>query len=786
MPKGAKRRRLASRAVTHDEVAGYSETAVLFKSNLFKLQTAELLKEVSPFGDTPLTRLEGALRELRKELSSLPSAELAWERSGGHDTVVCSHPHLEHLSLHRESVRLAWAAPTKVELAGSYLLRTCAAPTLNVDVTIELPAGLFFEKDYLDARYVDKRLLYLTHLAHVLGARALGGGQDAGSTPKAKAKAKAKGSQPASVISAAKPPAFVALPHMQSTRWPALEIHLRDPAADSGDGGESGGAAEIGGWVVRLLPCLSADVFPPGKLRSPRCNLRTLGTRPSPTHNNLMRLESSYARTLVLLHSAYARDSSGSLREATILLKVWLRQRFEGQSNSPTGFQLSLLLLHLLATRKISLQMSSYHMLRVTLNYLRATDLPKTPIVLPYHETSARPTTKHKESDEDSEDDDEEEGETEGNGSDAAAARAAAAEEAVAAYRGYFPWVLTDASGTVNYGCGVSLGALRELSRLAAATLAAVDSHALSDSVSFSALFTERRPMCTKYDLVLHLTMPPADSPPPPGAGALPLPHISPEDPSDGADALAAASSTTGVDASELTCTGVAAVEGLIALGMGERVEMCRAWRPPLARWEPIGADENGAGRPMLVGMWLDAGKALQVVDRGPSPSNAAESKAWKALWGDHSETRRFKDGSIIHAVVWDVPNAVRHTSVLLAARALLGRHIGIAPSNVRASIGGCDDTLAGPTSEMGVSHTSSSMICRAFEKLSSTIRNLVRARCLPTLPAYSALRPCRLFQCTSRAPRSNLARVNSGGHIHLARLTFAALRYNRIVGYAT
>ena len=78
--------------------------------------------------------------------------------------------------------------------------------------------------------------------------------------------------------------------------------------------------------------------------------------------------------------------------------------------------------------------------------------------------------------------------------------------------------------------------------------------------------------------------------------------------------------------------------------------------------------------------MWLDAGKALQVVDRGPSPSNAAESKAWKALWGDHSETRRFKDGSIIHAVVWDVPNALRHTSVLLAARALLGRHIGIAP----------------------------------------------------------------------------------------------------------
>ena len=42
---------------------------------------------------------------------------------------------------------------------------------LNVDVTIELPSSVLQGKDYLDGRYADKRLLYLTHLAHLFTAR---------------------------------------------------------------------------------------------------------------------------------------------------------------------------------------------------------------------------------------------------------------------------------------------------------------------------------------------------------------------------------------------------------------------------------------------------------------------------------------------------------------------------------------------------------------------------------------------------------------------------------------
>ena len=66
MAKGAKRRRLESKAVTHDEVQDQFATSVLFKSNLFKLQTAELLSEVSPFAaGVPLSAQCDARRERR-------------------------------------------------------------------------------------------------------------------------------------------------------------------------------------------------------------------------------------------------------------------------------------------------------------------------------------------------------------------------------------------------------------------------------------------------------------------------------------------------------------------------------------------------------------------------------------------------------------------------------------------------------------------------------------------------------------------------------------------------
>ena len=383
-----KRHRKADRAVTHEEVAKYSATETLFKSNLFQLQEQELLREVCPFSaaEPPnLSGLEQGVRALRDELSALPAAELSWQRPAASGRAAsASHPHLAHLRLHNESVQLSWTPPEKIDLVGSYLLRTCTAPELNIDVAIQLPTACLQQKDYLDHRYADKRLLYLSHLAHVLRAHAAAAGDGAAGDEAVGDEAAGKKSQKKRKASDAAAPTagrptnsavaavrFACMPHAQSRGWPVLEVALSSSTSSSSS------------WIVRLIPCLAPDAFPAVKLRPQRCNLRALGASPSSSYNNLLRIEASYAPTMAWLHGVYARDGHGALREATVLLKVWARQRFGGEGGAPTGFQLSLLLVHLLAERKINVAMSSYQILRVALGHLRNTDLSAHPIVLP-------------------------------------------------------------------------------------------------------------------------------------------------------------------------------------------------------------------------------------------------------------------------------------------------------------------------------------------------------------------------------------------------------------------
>ena len=475
-----------------------------------------------------------------------------------------------------------------------------------MDVSIELPASCFLEKDYLDQRYSDKRQLYLAHLAHLLTAASSSREEDDATRKKKPAGRAALASAATdSVVCRTSGAKFVCLPHMQSTSWPVMQIQLQAPLASNSTSGNANetGMQPIEGWAVRLIPSLAPETFAAAKLRPQRCNLRNLGTKPSPTYNNLLRLESGYTAALHALHAAFQRDGGGALREATILLKVWLRQRYGGQAGAPSGFQLSLVLLHLMSKRLITLQMSSYQIVRVALHFLKTTDLATNPIILPHPASGAKGRNKKATAHgEDSEEDEDEENQDPGRAEAAeAATRATAAADAVSAYSSYFPWVLTDASGLYNFGCGVTPGALRELSKHAASSLAALDSPAMSDAQSFSELLTIRRPLCSMYDAVFTLALPTAEtassaaSP----AGVLTLPPTSADDVTDGADSAAAAAFITASQSGSPASTpppassvlpfacGTSAVETVLAMGLAERCEHIRAWRPLLPSWDP-------------------------------------------------------------------------------------------------------------------------------------------------------------------------------------------------------
>lgn len=56
----------------------------------------------------------------------------------------------------------------------------------------------------------------------------------------------------------------------------------------------------------------------------------------------------------------------------------------------------------------------------------------------------------------------------------------------------------------------------------------------------------------------------------------------------------------------------------------------------------------------LVIGLSLDSNNSLRLVDRGPPVDQTDLVEAFKLLWGKKVDLRRFKDGAIVHAVVWD------------------------------------------------------------------------------------------------------------------------------------
>ena len=81
MPKKSNKRK-RDHAPSHDELHQLRETEALFKSNLFRLQTTELLKEAAPAYASPaLQSLETWVRGLRKVLLQVPEGAHQQDRS---------------------------------------------------------------------------------------------------------------------------------------------------------------------------------------------------------------------------------------------------------------------------------------------------------------------------------------------------------------------------------------------------------------------------------------------------------------------------------------------------------------------------------------------------------------------------------------------------------------------------------------------------------------------------------------------------------------------------------
>lgn len=89
----------------------------------------------------------------------------------------------------------------------------------------------------------------------------------------------------------------------------------------------------------------------------------------------------------------------------------------------------------------------------------------------------------------------------------------------------------------------------------------------------------------------------------------------------------------------------------------------------------------------VLVQIITDPANAHRTVDHGPSAENKVEAAAFRKFWGEKSELRRFKDGSILESVVWstkDSSNSIVEQIVMY----ILGKHISPSAANEAHFVG--------------------------------------------------------------------------------------------------
>ncbi|KAJ1883959.1 U3 snoRNP protein, partial [Kickxella alabastrina] len=301
------------KAATNSEIMALNEAALLFKSNLFKLQADELLGEALVVAGTKETRgLDAALRQIREVLVALeevPAVDVDAASNLARKLGV-SIPFPDPAPPAGMALQLAFSAPAAVTVVGSYALGMAVRTRsgITVDVAAQMPAALFQDRDHLNCRYFYKRAFYVAMLVAGLRRSALNDAFDIG-------------------VEAVR----------DDARLPAVVLRPR--------------TRRVGG-SVRLLPCIAGDTLALARLGGARNSLRPSfiaagaadeDAPATPQYNAALAGDA-----LMVVHMRFLHETAGmcpAFARGAALLRVWLRQRVGlGAQARVTGFALSLVL----------------------------------------------------------------------------------------------------------------------------------------------------------------------------------------------------------------------------------------------------------------------------------------------------------------------------------------------------------------------------------------------------------------------------------------------------------
>ncbi|KAL9129737.1 MAG: hypothetical protein Q9217_001895 [Psora testacea] len=111
--------------------------------------------------------------------------------------------------------------------------------------------------------------------------------------------------------------------------------------------------------------------------------------------------------------------------------------------------------------------------------------------------------------------------------------------------------------------------------------------------------------------------------------------------------------------------------------GLNDRASLIDLKRPQTMPWA-IGdlAAHFASTGDILVGLLLNAENVNRIVDKGPSAEEKEAAADFRMFWGEKTELRRFKDGSILESLTWTSSDAKQSLLYQILSH-VIRRHLG-------------------------------------------------------------------------------------------------------------
>ncbi|XP_032434833.1 LOW QUALITY PROTEIN: nucleolar protein 6 [Xiphophorus hellerii] len=451
-------------------------------------------------------------------------------------------------------------------------------------------------------------------------------------------------------------------------------------------------------FTVCVHACPPPGFFKPSRFHPQRNNIRTEwytglqashdeNSEPPTPHYNGSILGDLLPRAHLQFLSAIGSQCS-AFSDGVALLKVWLHQRELDQgAGCFNGFLASMLLAYLLMNHRISNTMTAYQLLRNSLNFLASTDLSVSGISLAKDPDSTAPS--------------------------------------LAEFHNAFQVVFVDPSGHLNMCADMTASTYKQLQHEASVSMQFWDDPTVD---GFHCLLMTPKPMIRTSDCVFQL-----------------CDLVKLQASCKKQNLLSELMDHSG----NYVQTVLPFLLALLQQGLNQRIRLLTHSLSPDPEWSvERETPKYKAQPPLSFGLLLNPELAASVLEKGP-PADSPKAAEFRQLWGSRSELRRFQDGAITEAVLWDGKSAYQKRLVPnQIITHLLQLHAGIPESCVRFVGTMVDDVITTGNEVPSTGEEESLVVVQSVRNLS---RKLWKLEGLPlsitaVQGAHPALRYTQVF----------------------------------------